>query len=234
MTSSETYSFDLNEEMVQRLEQEFGPEALRNEIKRVGNAGITEAFFGDFGKRWMGRTLELGEQYGDRTYEVLKAAVEKTGTLAFPFIPERFVEIAYLSTQPIYTVPIVENGAAGLVFKMPFCSFYKVIKEEMGDEFALWPVLSRGLPGSLPAGLRALWVQRQRRHGRDDACRRALSVRHQAGLVAYGMLIDLHNHTGWGSGDSHIDPSDLIEQARRWDSTESQSPITISSGTRRR
>ena len=30
------------------------------------------------------------------------------------------------------------------------------------------------------------------------------------------MLIDLHNHTGWGSGDSHIDPSDLIEQARRW------------------
>lgn len=30
------------------------------------------------------------------------------------------------------------------------------------------------------------------------------------------MLIDLHNHTGWGSGDSHIDPSDLVEQARRW------------------
>ncbi len=30
------------------------------------------------------------------------------------------------------------------------------------------------------------------------------------------MLIDLHNHTGWGSGDSHVDPSDLIEQARRW------------------
>jgi hypothetical protein len=30
------------------------------------------------------------------------------------------------------------------------------------------------------------------------------------------MLIDLHNHTGWGSGDSHLDPSDLIEQARRW------------------
>ncbi len=30
------------------------------------------------------------------------------------------------------------------------------------------------------------------------------------------MLIDLHNHTGWGSGDSHLDPSELIEQARRW------------------
>jgi len=136
MTSSETYSFDLAEEMVQRLEQEFGPEALRSEIKKTGNAGVTEAFFSDFGRRWMGRTLELGEQYSDRTYEVLKAAVKKTGTLAFPFIPERFVEIAYLSTQPIYTVPIVENGATGLVFKMPFCGYFKVIKEEMGEEFA--------------------------------------------------------------------------------------------------
>ncbi len=30
------------------------------------------------------------------------------------------------------------------------------------------------------------------------------------------MLIDLHNHTGWGSGDSHLDPADLIERARSW------------------
>jgi hypothetical protein len=30
------------------------------------------------------------------------------------------------------------------------------------------------------------------------------------------MLIDLHNHTGWGSGDSHVDPFRLIDQAHRW------------------
>lgn len=29
------------------------------------------------------------------------------------------------------------------------------------------------------------------------------------------MLIDLHNHTGWGSGDSHLDPSKLVEHAKR-------------------
>ena len=29
------------------------------------------------------------------------------------------------------------------------------------------------------------------------------------------MLIDLHNHTGWGSGDSHLDPSNLVEHAKR-------------------
>ncbi|HJN50223.1 MAG: PHP domain-containing protein [Pseudomonadales bacterium] len=30
------------------------------------------------------------------------------------------------------------------------------------------------------------------------------------------MLIDLHNHTGWGSGCSHLEPSVLIERAQRW------------------
>lgn len=30
------------------------------------------------------------------------------------------------------------------------------------------------------------------------------------------MLIDLHNHTGWGSGCSHLEPGVLIEQARHW------------------
>ncbi len=29
------------------------------------------------------------------------------------------------------------------------------------------------------------------------------------------MLLDLHNHTGWGSGDSHLDPSKLVEHAKR-------------------
>ncbi len=30
------------------------------------------------------------------------------------------------------------------------------------------------------------------------------------------MLIDLHNHTGWGSGCSHLEPSVLIDSAQRW------------------
>ena len=33
--------------------------------------------------------------------------------LKFPFFAQRYVEIAYLSTQPIYTVPIAENGVQG-------------------------------------------------------------------------------------------------------------------------
>lgn len=135
MTSTQGYSWDLAEEMIKRLEEEFGPEALRAELKAGGDKS-TEALFAGFGRRWMERTLELGEQHSDRTYETLKAAAAKTGSLSFPFIPERFIEIAFLATQPIYTLPIVENGARGLVFKVPFCGYVKMIREELGDEEA--------------------------------------------------------------------------------------------------
>lgn len=134
MTSTAGYTWDLAEEMITRLESEFGPEALRAGLRAA--AGPRDAFFADFGRRWMERTLELGEKYSDRTYEVLKAAAAKTGSLAFPFIPERFVEIAYLATQPIYTLPVVENGARGLVFRVPFCDYVKTVREELGEEEA--------------------------------------------------------------------------------------------------
>jgi len=135
MTSEAAQAFDLSEEMVRIIEKEFGPNALRKEL-RAAKPADNEAFFADFGRRWMERTLDLGEKYTDRTYEVLKEAVAKTGHYAFPFVGERLVEIAYLSTQPIYTLPIVENGAGGLVFKMPFCEFFRVTREELGEDAA--------------------------------------------------------------------------------------------------
>ncbi|OGO52089.1 MAG: hypothetical protein A2148_09635 [Chloroflexi bacterium RBG_16_68_14] len=144
MTSAETrYSFDLAEEMAQQLEQEFGPEALRGELQKAfGGGGASpkgaqaDSFFTDFGRRWMQRTIELGEQYTDRTYETLKDAAKKVETLSFPFISQRFIEIAYLSTQPVYSLPIVENSGRGLTFRMPFCGHFKAIREGMGEEFA--------------------------------------------------------------------------------------------------
>ena len=129
------YSFDPDEEMVAQLEREFGPETLRSELKKAPKPSAG-SFFADFGRRWMERTIDLGERHSDRSYEVLKTAAAKTGSLSFPFIPERFIEIAYLGTQPIYTVPIVENSARALVFKMPFCAYFTVIREEMGEAFA--------------------------------------------------------------------------------------------------
>ena len=134
------YSFDLDEEMVQQLGAEFGPESLKKEMaKALGDKAddaATTRFFEDFGRRWMERSIELGEEHPDRTYEVLKETIKKIPEYSFPFISQRYIEIAYLCTQPIYTVPIAENGMTGLVYKMPFCGYHSAIQEAKGEEFA--------------------------------------------------------------------------------------------------
>ena len=56
--------------------------------------------------------------------------------MAFPFIPERFVEIAYLSTQPIYSLPITENTKTVFGFKMVFCDTIEALRDQCGDELA--------------------------------------------------------------------------------------------------
>jgi hypothetical protein len=137
------WSFDLADEMIDRIKHEFDPhDAVEELAPKVAGKPIDEAekvasaYFKDFGERWMNRTLELGEQYRDRTYETLVAAAEKTGEMAFPFIPERFIEIAYLSTQPIYSLPIAENTRNIFSFKMVFCDTIAALREKCGDELA--------------------------------------------------------------------------------------------------
>jgi hypothetical protein len=126
--------------MVNQIEQEYGPEALGKEMAKSfdsePDAKAAESFFEDFGRRWMERSIELGEQNQDRTYQVLKETAKEVPELQFPFISQRYIEIAYLSTQPIYTVPIVENGTPGLVFKMVFCDYFKTIQDAQGEDFA--------------------------------------------------------------------------------------------------
>lgn len=142
MSEANSYVFDLAEDMVNQLEQEFGPDALSKEMANSFDgepeAAAAEQFFADFGRRWMERSIELGEQEQnqDRTYQVLQQTAKEVPELLFPFFSQRYIEIAYLSTQPIYTVPIMENGTRGLVFKMPFCGYFKAIQDAQGEEFA--------------------------------------------------------------------------------------------------
>ncbi|MBI4300566.1 MAG: hypothetical protein HY677_05470 [Chloroflexi bacterium] len=141
MISKADYKFDLDEEMIETLHREFLPERVTDEFAKgmpsaQAKDAFAEGFFKDFGRRWMARTIELGEKHDDRTYEVLREVVAKTGYFKFPYMPERFIEIAYLSTQPIYSIPIVEAYAGAFVFKMAFCDYYKGIRDKLGDDVA--------------------------------------------------------------------------------------------------
>jgi hypothetical protein len=136
-------TFDLNEGMIKAIGEEFKVQQIVDMFAEASKGKTDEDFdpvasdvFGQYGRNLMKRVLELGEKHTDRTYETLKKVIEKTGCHYFPLVPQRFVEIAYLSTQPIYTLPIVQNNAEKLTYKLAMCDTYKSLKEKCGKAAA--------------------------------------------------------------------------------------------------
>lgn len=136
-------TFDLDEGMVKTIGEEFDVQDVAGKFAEAikdksGDAleKTAEEIFGQYGEQWMKRTLELGEKHRDTTYETLIKAIEKTGSMYFPLVPQRFVEIAYMSTQNIFTLPIVQNNGEKLTYKLAMCDTFKAIKERCGEEVA--------------------------------------------------------------------------------------------------
>ena len=138
------YSFELNEDWLSLMAKEFDMEQAATDFAAVvagKNKDEIEAigreFFEKYGTNLMRRSLQLGEEYMDHTYEVLKAASEKTkGYIAWPLVPQRFIEAAVLSTQDIMVVPVILNNYDCLQFRVEDCKMYAAIKEKCGQEIA--------------------------------------------------------------------------------------------------
>jgi len=138
------YSYELNPEMLKLLGEEFDVDKMTSrfaeEVKgkspeEIETAG--QAFFEGWGRDWMSKTHKLGEEYPDRTYEVLLEVIDKTdGYYKFALLPQRFIEIAYLSTQDLSILPIVENNSNRLIYRLPECNIYNDLKEKCGEETA--------------------------------------------------------------------------------------------------
>ena len=136
-------SFDLNETMLQTIGAEFDVQEVTDKLAKAiagkSGAAIEEAaqeVFGEYGRMLMKRSLQLGEEYMDRTYETLKKAIDKTGMMYFPLVPQRFVEIAYLSIQSFLDLPIVQNNGQKLTYRLDKCDIFTALKEKCGQEIA--------------------------------------------------------------------------------------------------
>ncbi|MFC1989255.1 hypothetical protein ACFLVW_01625 [Chloroflexota bacterium] len=139
------YSYDLNEDMLKLIRAEFNAEGIAgklaeaikgkpaSEIEKTG-----KEMFDDYGQKWMKRTMQLGDEYPDRTIEVLKESVDHTGNqfLLWPHVPQRFVEVAYLSTQQFLKLPVTLNNQYALAYKIPQCLLFNQIQEKCGEKVA--------------------------------------------------------------------------------------------------
>jgi len=137
-------SFELNEEWLSIMAREFDIEKTAADFAQsIASKGKDEVetagreFFERYGANLMRRSLQLGEEYMDRTYEVLKTACDKTeGYLTWPLVPQRFIEAAILSTQDILVIPIIQNNHDCLQFRLEDCKMYAALREKCGEEVA--------------------------------------------------------------------------------------------------
>jgi len=137
-------SFELNEDWLALMAREFDTvkaatgfaEAIVGKSEEDAS-NIGRDFFTRYGTELMKRSLELGEEYMDRTYEVLKEASDKTdGYLAWPLVPQRFIEAALLSTQDALVLPTIQNSHDCYQFRVEDCRTYAALKEKCGQEVA--------------------------------------------------------------------------------------------------
>ena len=136
-------SFELNEEMLSIIAKEFGAEDVADrfakEVAEKGAAEAGESVFGAYGRQLAQRSLQLGNEYSDRTYEVMLEMIDHTGgAYKFPLLPQRFLEIAYLSTQELYAFPVRINSQHEFVFEISDCKIFKALegkcaKEDLAD-----------------------------------------------------------------------------------------------------
>lgn len=142
-TAPSAWSFDLDQEMVEEIQEDFDPAAAVADLKTLIEGkpidqaeALAREYFADYGRRLTERSVALGEEFADRTYEVLQAAQERTGNDGWPFLGQRALEIIFLSSQPIYTLPIVENSAYRFTWKLALCETFQQIENELGPELA--------------------------------------------------------------------------------------------------
>lgn len=139
------YSFDLNQDLVDMIRGEYAADIVAGKLAAAVKgkakdelAKVATSLFEDLGKALMQRTIQLSEEYSDRTIEVVKEAVDRNGVqfMIFPHLPQRYVEVAALSTQKFLKVPITLNNTNALQYRIPQCALYAEITEQLGEDVA--------------------------------------------------------------------------------------------------
>jgi len=131
-------SFELNEDMLGILHKEFDVKEVVDRFERaIVEKDLDEArqhVFGEYGHSLAHKALQLGDEYSDRTYEVMLEMIDRTGSYKFPLLPQRFLEIAYLSIQDFFAFPVRINSSSILCYEINDCKVFEELKSRCPRE----------------------------------------------------------------------------------------------------
>lgn len=132
------YSFHLDKQMLESLSKEFDFHKLIDKVAKAINSGKKikniEKIFETYGEGLMNRSLQLGEEHVDHTYEVIKEVVNNLGErFKFPHVPQRFIELSYLGIFPEIPEVNVITSAQQIIqytFDLNSCAIFKEMKQK--------------------------------------------------------------------------------------------------------
>lgn len=138
-TKPKMLSFELNEDMLALIAQEYNArdiaEKFAREVTQKETAVAVEDVFGKYGTELAQRSLQLGSEYSDRTYEILLETIDHTGgAYKFPLLPQRFLEIAYLPVQELYALAVRANSNQLLRYQINDCKIFKELETRCSSE----------------------------------------------------------------------------------------------------
>lgn len=144
LSKKQMLSFELDKTMLGMIKKEFDPKNIVEKFAQAikGKSAkesekIGQEMFAAYGTDWIRRSLQLGEEYPDRTYQVILEAIDKTGGYyRFGLVPQRFLEIAYLGVMEFPTLPVTACYSKLLSYRVPSCTVYKELQEQCGEETA--------------------------------------------------------------------------------------------------
>jgi len=143
MEETQTLSFELDEDMLEMIAERCSGKRIVSRFAKAIEGrdqdkilATGEQFFSEYGTAWGQEVVSLGETHMDRTYEILKESLDQTGNPRFPLVPQRFIEIAYLGTQEISTLILIENNYRRIIYRIEDCTTYREISSQCGLEAA--------------------------------------------------------------------------------------------------
>ena len=140
------YSYELNPEMIKLLGEEFNVEKTVDRFSEAIKGKSPEdaeaegkTFFEAHGKTWIRKTHKLGEEYPDRTYEVLKMATSNNAELvkmcgprdpypegALGVIEEgAYADMILVEGNPLENIDLVADAEKNFVIIMKDGMIYK-------------------------------------------------------------------------------------------------------------
>ena len=135
MTQMPVRNYRISNEVFEAIENEFKAETIAKKYIETKDPKL----FKEYGKKLMDLTYELGTKAEnvDRIYEMVQIAANQTGgEVRFPYEPQRFIEIAFLSVHfmPILRVRISNQHEEMFTVDEKHCGIYKHLKEGLNEK----------------------------------------------------------------------------------------------------